>query len=39
MNAHGSDAMMNAMLAENPVNIHTHGLIVAPRKADATDPT
>ena len=39
MNAHGSDAMMNAMLAANPVNIHTHGLIVAPRKADATDPT
>ena len=39
MYAHGSDAMMNAMLAENPVNIHTHGLIVAPRKADATDPT
>ncbi|MFY9746442.1 MAG: multicopper oxidase domain-containing protein [Acidobacteriaceae bacterium] len=39
MNAHGSDAMMNAMLAENPVNIHTHGLIVAPRKADAADPT
>lgn len=38
-NAHGSDAMMNAMLAANPVNIHTHGLIVEPRKADATDPT
>lgn len=37
--AHGSDAMMNAMLAANPVNIHTHGLIVEPRKADATDPT
>ena len=37
--AHGSDAMMNEMLAANPVNIHTHGLIVEPRKADATDPT
>jgi FtsP/CotA-like multicopper oxidase with cupredoxin domain len=38
-NAHGSDAMMNAMLADNPVNIHTHGLIVEPRQADATDPS
>jgi FtsP/CotA-like multicopper oxidase with cupredoxin domain len=37
--AHGSDAMMNGMLAANPVNIHTHGLIVEPRKADAKDPT
>ena len=37
--AHGSDGMMNQMLAANPVNIHTHGLIVEPRKADATDPT
>ena len=37
--AHGSDAMMNQMLAANPVNIHAHGLIVEPRKADATDPT
>ena len=37
--AHGGDAMMNAMLAANPVNIHTHGLIVEPRKADATDST
>jgi len=27
-NAHGSDSMMNAMLAANPINIHTHGLIV-----------
>ena len=35
--AHGSDPMMNAMLAANPVNIHTHGLIVEPRKADPTD--
>jgi L-ascorbate oxidase len=37
--AHGSDATMNEMLAANPINIHTHGLIVEPRKADATDPT
>jgi L-ascorbate oxidase len=37
--AHGSDAMMNGMLAANPVNLHTHGLIVEPRKADVTDPT
>lgn len=37
--AHGGDAMMSAMLAANPVNIHTHGLIVEPRKADAADPT
>lgn len=37
--AHGPNRMMNAMLAANPVNIHTHGLIVEPRKADATDPT
>jgi FtsP/CotA-like multicopper oxidase with cupredoxin domain len=37
--AHGSDAMMNEMLAANPVNIHTHGLTVEPRKADSTDPT
>lgn len=38
-NAHGSDPMMNEMLAANPVNIHTHGLIVEPRKADASDPS
>jgi L-ascorbate oxidase len=38
-NAHGSDAMMHQMLTANPVNIHTHGLIVEPRKADATDPS
>ncbi|HEY1807464.1 MAG TPA: multicopper oxidase domain-containing protein, partial [Acidobacteriaceae bacterium] len=38
-NAHSSNAMMDAMLAANPVNIHTHGLIVEPRKADASDPT
>jgi len=37
--SHGSDAMMNGMLEANPVNIHTHGLIVEPRKADAKDPT
>lgn len=37
--AHGSDAMMSGMLAANPVNIHTHGLIVEPRKADSTDRT
>lgn len=37
--AHGSDPMMNEMLAANPVNIHTHGLIVEPRKADASHPT
>ena len=29
--------MMNAMLEANPVNIHTHGLIVEPRKAGPTD--
>lgn len=39
INAHGSDAMMNAMLAANPVNIHTHGMIVEPRKATAADPS
>lgn len=38
-NAHGSDPMMNEMLMANPTNIHTHGLIVEPRKADASDPT
>ncbi len=37
--AHGSDAMMNGMLDANPVNIHTHGLVVEPRKADAKNPT
>lgn len=35
--AHGSDAMMNAMLEANPVNMHTHGLIVEPRKASPKD--
>ncbi len=37
--AHGPDAMMNEMLVANPTNIHTHGFIVEPRKADASDPT
>ncbi len=37
--AHGGDSMMNGMLSANPVNIHTHGLIVAPRKASAADRT
>jgi FtsP/CotA-like multicopper oxidase with cupredoxin domain len=37
--AHGPDAMMNEMLMANPTNIHTHGLIVEPRKADEADPT
>src|SRR5579859_2476717 len=37
--AHGPDAMENEMLKDNPTNIHTHGLIVEPRKADASDPT
>ena len=39
VHAHGPDAMMNEMLAANPTNIHTHGLIVEPRKADDADPT
>ena len=38
-NAYGQDPMMNAMLPANPVNLHTHGLVVEPRKADASDPT
>jgi FtsP/CotA-like multicopper oxidase with cupredoxin domain len=37
--AHGSDPMMNQMLAANPVNLHTHGLIVEPRQATAANPT
>jgi L-ascorbate oxidase len=37
--AHGPDNMMNEMLMANPTNIHTHGLIVEPRKADSSDPT
>jgi FtsP/CotA-like multicopper oxidase with cupredoxin domain len=37
--AHGPDAMENEMLKDNPTNLHTHGLIVEPRKADASDPT
>lgn len=30
---------MGAMLAANPTNLHTHGLIVEPRQATAADPT
>ena len=37
--AHSDDPMMNEMLANNPINLHTHGLIVEPRKADSSDPT
>jgi FtsP/CotA-like multicopper oxidase with cupredoxin domain len=37
VSAHGSDAMMNSMLQANPVNLHTHGLIVEPRKAGLAD--
>jgi L-ascorbate oxidase len=37
--AHGSDPLMKEMLAANPVNIHTHGLIVEPRKSGPTDRT
>ncbi len=37
--AHGDDATMRGMLAANPVNLHTHGMIVEPRKADSADPT
>ncbi len=39
INAHGSNRMMSEMLAANPVNIHTHGMIVSPRRATAKDPT
>ncbi len=37
--AHGPDEMENEMLQANPTNLHTHGLIVEPRKADQTDRT
>ena len=37
--ANGPDQMEDAMLAANPTNLHTHGLIVEPRAADALDPT
>ncbi|HVN92115.1 MAG TPA: multicopper oxidase domain-containing protein [Terracidiphilus sp.] len=37
--AHGNNAMMSEMLRANPVNIHTHGLVVEPRKANAKDPS
>jgi FtsP/CotA-like multicopper oxidase with cupredoxin domain len=30
---------MPGMLAQNPTNLHTHGMIVEPRQADTTDPT
>ena len=30
---------MGAMLAANPTNLHTHGLIVEPRRATSDDPT
>lgn len=30
---------MGAMLAANPTNLHTHGLIVEPRRATPDDPT
>lgn len=30
---------MGAMLAANPTNLHTHGLIVEPRRATTDDPT
>ena len=35
---HVSDPM-GAMLVANPTNLHTHGLIVEPRRATADDPT
>ena len=31
--------MEEEMLQPNPTNLHTHGLIVEPRKADKADPT
>jgi L-ascorbate oxidase len=37
--AYGSDPMEEEMLQPNPTNLHTHGLIVEPRRADKTDPT
>ena len=36
---YGSDPMEQEMLQANPTNLHTHGLIVEPRKADGTDPS
>jgi FtsP/CotA-like multicopper oxidase with cupredoxin domain len=37
--AYDSDPMGEEMLQANPTNLHTHGLIVEPRKADKLDPT
>jgi len=37
--AYDSDPMSEEMLQPNPTNLHTHGMIVEPRKADKTDPT
>ena len=37
--AYDSDPMGEEMLQPNPTNLHTHGLIVEPRKADRSDPT
>jgi FtsP/CotA-like multicopper oxidase with cupredoxin domain len=37
--AYDSDPMGEEMLQANPTNLHTHGLIVEPRKADKSDPT
>jgi L-ascorbate oxidase len=37
--AYDSDPMGEEMLQPNPTNLHTHGLIVEPRKADKLDPT
>ncbi len=36
---HVFDGPMGAMLAANPTNLHTHGLIVEPRRATTDDPT
>jgi L-ascorbate oxidase len=37
--AYDSDPKGEEMLQPNPTNLHTHGLIVEPRKADKSDPT
>ena len=37
--AYDSDPMGEEMLQPNPTNLHTHGLIVEPRRADKSDPT
>jgi L-ascorbate oxidase len=36
---YGGDPMEQEMLEANPTNLHTHGLIVEPRKADKSDST